>query len=565
MKRLNQTILPLLAASLFSVNPIWAADQPTGKPANPAATEQTKQLQGLSPEAQKSLDLLFAIVPDLQHYRVKSVNKRENRPPFYHSPIWSISFTNQPENAEKGDKHEYGSARVQLDVKTGRLLSLDIQDPAWASSNYPDPKLARAKADAFIHAMLGKSFEASQRIGRGSSGKGDENGKKVEWAHLTVRYFPLINNIPLRSNTISVSVDAAGHVVEYSAFDYIDPTLVTWSNPKEALSYDEARTIFTEKLEMKLLFHSNLPISYDQSGRISAQRPMLMYYPDTFYRIDAISGKPLDTVSEPTEETVKVKGEGQTVKITSREEAEKWLKERFGIDVANTAYEYNDHKDNIEEGLQQIESYDWFNINDLPQLPYEAVSITTDAQSDLLIDFDLELPESRKADSKISVSEAKKKAIEALEDFLDPSLTELQLHVPSDEEPIPDWVDVSKLEKEEKKEQNYSFNFRVKRSGVDVDNEFYDVGIDQVSGAVTKLNLHPLKPGTTIPDMSKIVSAQAAEETFKNEIDAELVYIWEEYQNQRAPKPKLVYQRKLKTGYSFIDATTGQLFRVNRP
>jgi len=564
MKRLNQTMLPLMAACLLSVTPAWAADQMSGNAANPAATAKVKQ-QELPPEVQKSLDLLIAEIPDLQNYRMKHSEYREKSYRDYHSPVWSISLTNQPANNEKGSKNEFASARIQFDAKTGRLLSLDIRNPAWASSNYPDPKLAREKADTFIHAMLGTPFKAAQTLVRGKSGSEDENGKKLAWAYLTVRYSPLINDIPLLNDTISVSVDAAGNVVEYDAYDYADPTLVTWPDPKDALPLEKARAIFTEQLEMKLLFDSNQPIAYDQSGRISERKPMLMYIPETPYRIEAHTGKALDTFSEPAEETVKVKGEGQTVKITSREEAEKWLKERFGIDVANTAYEYNDHKDNIEEGLQQIESYDWFNINDLPQLPYEAVSITTDAQSDLLIDFDLELPESRKADSKISVSEAKKKAIEALEDFLDPSLTELQLHVPSDEEPIPDWVDVSKLEKEEKKEQNYSFNFRVKRSGVDVDNEFYDVGIDQVSGAVTKLNLHPLKPGTTIPDMSKIVSAQAAEETFKNEIDAELVYIWEEYQNQRAPKPKLVYQRKLKTGYSFIDATTGQLFRVNRP
>ncbi|WP_255688830.1 MULTISPECIES: hypothetical protein [Brevibacillus] len=40
--------------------------------------------------------------------------------------------------------------------------------------------------------------------------------------------------------------------------------------------------------------------------------------------------------------------------------------------------------------------------------------------------------------------------------------------------------------------------------------------------------------------------------------------MWEQYDGQRAPEPQLVYQRKWKNGYSFIDASTGKLVKVSR-
>ncbi|WP_254551020.1 hypothetical protein [Brevibacillus sp. MS2.2] len=79
----------------------------------------------------------------------------------------------------------------------------------------------------------------------------------------------------------------------------------------------------------------------------------------------------------------------------------------------------------------------------------------------------------RKTEQKISVEEAKKKAIAALAPYLDPAVTELSLIVETPEADIPEWVDKNKLDKEEDK--TYSFTFHVKRNGIEVSDESYMV------------------------------------------------------------------------------------------
>ncbi|WP_048033190.1 hypothetical protein [Brevibacillus brevis] len=85
----------------------------------------------------------------------------------------------------------------------------------------------------------------------------------------------------------------------------------------------------------------------------------------------------------------------------------------------------------------------------------------------------------RKTEQKISVEEAKKKAIAALAPYLDPALTELSLIVETPEADIPEWVDKNKLDKEEDK--SYSFTFLGKRNGIEVSDESYMVGVDKES------------------------------------------------------------------------------------
>ncbi|MFI8715516.1 hypothetical protein [Brevibacillus brevis] len=182
--------------------------------------------------------------------------------------------------------------------------------------------------------------------------------------------------------------------------------------------------------------------------------------------IDALTGKVIGEEAKLAGEGVLVKGEGKSIKIASREQGEKWLKTQFGIGVSGTAFEYDDHKDNLLEGLQTIKSYRWMNDSNKGTPAFELVSLTTDEQSDRLIDFDLNLPDQRKTEQKISVEEAKKKEIAALVPYLDPALTELSLIVESPEEDIPEWVDKNKLDKEE--DNAYSFTFLGKRNGVEV-------------------------------------------------------------------------------------------------
>ncbi|WP_232772974.1 YcdB/YcdC domain-containing protein [Brevibacillus sp. AF8] len=501
----------------------------------------------------------------MKGYRLINKHYKEDSFRRYPAPIWSLHFTNMPKTAKKEEYDAYSSVRLELDAHTGRLLFMNIRNPAWASADYPEEKLARDKAATFIEDLFGteaKQLKAEQNLGRGKAGSGDGKGNKLEWAHTTVDYHSLINNLPLSSNSLSVSVDHAGHIIRYEAYDFIDPSKVNWPDPKKAITLEEASKIYKDKLKMDLVYVSEQPISYAKNGKSAEMKPMLIYQLNTSGWIDALTGKVIREETEMSGESVHVKGEGKSIKIASREQGEKWLKTQFGIDVSGATFEYDDHKDNLLDGLQTIESYRWMNDSNKGTPAFELVSITTDEQSDRLIDFDLILPDERKTEQKISVEEAKKKAIAALVPYLDPALTELSLIIETPEEDIPEWVDKNKLDKEEDKA--YSFTFLGKRNGIEVYDESYMVRVDKATGTITKLNLHPLNPGITLPDSKKIVSAAEAKETIQQEIDLELVYVWEQYDGQRAPEPQLVYQRKWKNGYSFIDASTGELVKVSR-
>ncbi|MGG4461532.1 YcdB/YcdC domain-containing protein [Brevibacillus porteri] len=562
--KLNSSMMTVIAACLLASAPAWTTHQPTVQAASDVKKAES-QKNDYSQDVQNSLDKLFEAIPELKGYRLIDKHYEEDSFRGYPEPIWSLHFTNMPKTDEKEEYDAYSSVSLELDAHTGRLLFMDIQNPAWASADYPEEKLARDKASTFIEELFGteaKQLKAAQKLGRGKAGSSDGKGNKLEWARSTVKYHSLINDLPLSNNSISVSVDHAGHIIRYEAYDFIDPSKVNWPDPKKAITLEEASKIYKDKLKMDLVYVSEQPISYAQNGKPAEKKPMLIYQLNTIGWIDALTGKVIGEEAELAGEGVRVKGEGKSIKIASREQGEKWLKTQFGIDVSGATFKYDDHKDNLLEGLQTIESYRWMNDSNKGTTAFELVSLTTDEQSDRLIDFDLNLPDQRKTEQKISVEEAKKKAIAALVPYLDPALTELSLIVETPEADIPDWVDKNKLDKEEDK--TYSFTFHVKRNGIEVSDESYMVGVDKATGTITELNLHPLNPGITLPDSKKIVSAAEAKETIQQEIELELVYVWEQFAGQRAPEPQLVYQRKWKNGYSFIDASTGELVKVSR-
>ncbi|KMZ44163.1 MULTISPECIES: YcdB/YcdC domain-containing protein [Bacillales] len=561
--KLNPTMMTVIAACLLASAPAWTTHQPTVQAASDVKKKESQK--NYSQDVQNSLDKLFEAIPELKGYRLIHKHYEEDGFRRYPAPIWSLHFTNRPKTDEKKEYDEYSSVSLELDAQTGRLLLMDIQNPAWASADYPEEKLARDKAATFIEDLFGteaKQLKAAQKLSRGKAGSGDGKGNKLEWAHSTVQYHSLINNLPLSNNSISVSVDHAGHIIGYEAYRFIDSSKVNWPDPKKAITLEEASKIYKDKLKVDLVYVWEQPISYAQNGKSAEKKPMLIYQLNTIGWIDALTGKVTGEETEMAGESVHVKGEGKSIKIASREQGEKWLKTQFGIDVSGATFEYDDHKYNLLEGLQTIESYRWMNDSNKSTPAFEMVSLITDEQSDQLIDFDLNFPDERKTEQKISVEEAKKKAIAALVPYLDPALPELTLIVESPEEDIPEWVDKNKLDKEEDKA--YSFTFLAKRNGIEVSDESYRVEVDKATGTITELNLHPLNPGITLPDSKKIVSEAEAKETIQQEIDLELVYVWEQYDGQRAPEPQLVYQQKWKSGYSFIDASTGKLVKVSR-
>ncbi|MGO0058844.1 YcdB/YcdC domain-containing protein [Brevibacillus fluminis] len=562
MKRISQTVLTLAAACLLTSSPAWAV-QPE------SSIKKVKQDQGheFSQELQKSLDRLAAAVPVLKELRIEDKRYEENDRYLYPFPIWEVTLTSKPEAGGSKERGADVSARVELDAQTGRVLYFDIRHPDWASAEYPDEQAARAAADGFLQSFFGaeaKRWKATESLGRGKAGMSDEKGNKREWARSTVRYQMLINDIPLIGDSLSVSVDAAGHIIRYEAFSMVDQAQAKWPDPKKAIAKGEAAKRLQDKLQTELMYSLDYPIAKGQDGKPTERKPLLVYVATPDRWIDALTGEAVGDEQAAAEEIIPVKGKGKgtNTKISTRQEAESWIKSQFGIDVSKASFDYDDHKENISEGLQQIKAYHWSNESG-GKHDFTTVSLITDAKSDRLIDFNLNVPDESAATRSIDAAEAKKKAIETLLPYLDPALEELKLVMEPAEERVPEWVDKSKLKQEEQRE--YSFWFQAKRNGVDVSDESYQVGVDKRTGAIVELTLRPLDDDMALPDPEKIVSAAQAKEHFLKDLDVQLVYYWEQYDGQRAPAPQLIYQQKWKTGFYWIDATTGKPVQETQP
>ncbi|HZG15009.1 MAG TPA: YcdB/YcdC domain-containing protein [Candidatus Bathyarchaeia archaeon] len=559
--RINQAMLPLLVSCLLCVTPAWAAEEPGAKESNAAATA-VKQEYVLTSEVKNSLELLYEAIPELKELRLERQDYEETSSFEFSGPIWSLEFTNHPQTDDSPDHSSYVSANIELDAKTGRLLWLDIRHPDWASGDFPEDQLARKQADAFIQKIFGpapsKNLKQSASLGRGKATSGKSNGE-MEWARKSVSYSPIIHGIPLQSGDVSVSVDAAGHVIRYEGYSYVDEGSTDWPDPSSALSLEEARNIAWNNLEMELFYDSETVLKYDQQGNAAEAKPMLIYIAN-LDDLDAMTGKPLYKAKPIKREVIKVKGQGQRVPtLSSKEEAEAWLKTKFGIDVADATFFPDDHSSLFGEDMK---TYRWRHKAGKDTIPpFQSIVVHTNKNGQLM-DFSLFLSSKRVASKQLTLEQAKQKAIDALEPHLDSSLSAIEL-ITVPEEEIPAWVDKSKLKPEIV--TDYDFRFTAKRNGIDVRDESYRIGIDKITGAITNFGLHPIKSGVSLPSPDNLVSAKQAKEAYKSAIDIELVYIWEDYEGQKAPEPKLVYQRKSGNHSSFVDATTGKLIMVERP
>ncbi|MGN7471002.1 YcdB/YcdC domain-containing protein [Brevibacillus sp. SAFN-007a] len=565
MKRINQSVMTGIAACLLAATPMGTV--PSKAEVADRVQEQPSQQKELSKEAQNTLDKLMEAIPECKQLRLES--KSVGKHPFraYPNPVWSLRLTDRPESGAGKNRSADVTVRIELDAATGRLLYLDVQNPAWASTDYPEEKLAREKADAFLASMLGKDasqFKQADAVSRGTAGTGDGKGGMINWAFSTVYYQTLINQIALDGYALLVSVDRAGRIVHFDAYNQIRPDEVKWPDPQKAISLEKAKQMYQDKLKMELEYVAEQPTSFSAPGRPAGKKPMIVYRSYDVSKIDALTGEVLGTADHQASETVQVKGEGKTVKIASQTEAEQWLKAQFGIDVAGAAFEYNDNKKDQREGWQPIASYHWLNLADNDEAAFDTITITTDAVSNRLTDFSLDQQRKKEQKPTISVDEAKKKALATLQPYLDPTVSELTLVTLLQGEAIPEWVDKSKLKKREEPRE-FTFFFQGKRSGIPVADEFYRVVIDQVTGAITELSFHPIPPDIVLPAATKLVSAQEAKEAYLQGVELELVYSWEQYEDQRAPEPRLVYQPKQEGSFRFVDATTGKVIEVKYP
>ncbi len=568
MKRFSKTMMTLVAVSLLSVNPVWA-DTPGKETAAPTAQEVlSKELE----------ERIYALIPELKDIPVADKNfipANEFRP-----ASWFIHFTDRPKDAKPDDGKMYTDAHVELDAKTGTLISMHLQNPKWLKDQDISKEMAKEKAVAFVNAALGdkaKDYQVSDNVWVGRTGYKPDHGKAVFWSTANVSFERLVNGIPFGSSQFQVEVDADGRVVGF----YWDGNnsqldLSKFPSPSEAIKKADAEKAFLNMLNMKLQYNSQQPIEKPRLGEEPKTKPVLLYQPDYDGVLDARTGKKADLGSSRKEqqtETIALSAQGKTLIARTADEAAKLLKEELGVDVAGLKLQ--EENDDLWMPDRKYKQFTW--RSEFPKGTDDKqasenmkfVYVGIDTETGEILNFNYQDESKNGKPTTVSIADAKKKAIAFLEAHLGSSVTQIQLQdtfsYPSLDD-LPSWVDKAKLNQEEVLKHTpprISFFFTGLHQGIPVIDQAYWVEIDGVSGNIVAFGL-PKKQAlqAALPDSKGIVSADEAKAQFLKEHPLRLEYIWPEYYGQKAPAPMLVYVPTFTAGISYIDAFTGKTVQV---
>ncbi len=581
MKKVKRAAAVLLVASMLLSSPAWAAEKPL--PAVQVAGTVTKVVQqegGVTiplpakpelTEAQRQiLENFYQIVPELKALSLDGVyDARENS--------WGASLSDRSGGDLSGeaDPGIHGvHANITFDTKTGELVRFHVQNPEWATLELPSPALAKEKAAAFARQVLGdkmKDYQLSDDLGYGGGGFTDDKGNKIEWATATVSFYRIINGIPLLNNGLRVGVDAAGHVTSFDKEkeDGLDPA--EFPDPSCALAQDAADKAFAELLEMKLNYIERQPQKYAIFNRNVETRPVLVYAASFPGFIDAGTGKQLEGLNGnfPPSRHITLNGEGRKLVAGTPEEAADLLAGEFGIDMAGLKFNGVDvHEERFDPAIK-TKGYSWRSEpgREADSRPdYSAVRhiyLRTLADSGQVLHFNIQDDSGRGEQGAVSREAAEKTAIDLLQRYLEPGAAEMELQVFStNEEPIPAWVDKSKLQKHLQRPE-FSFHFKETYQGIPVSDRYYSVQIDAITGKITSFHGSNGQAAVALPDSKVVVTAEAAKAEFLKHHPLRLAYIWPEYFDQKAPAPYLVYLPSFTT-WDYIDAFTGKTVVVER-
>lgn len=602
MKTANKLVAAVMAVCLLSPAPAWAAKQNdkqeagfkqsrlqqqldyTGKGIQPlfpySLTKQKTKLQGwdkqsaeyknakkkqinvekMPGEMEDILKKAHDIFPDLKEMKVTEAAilfEDGERP-----ELWGFEF-------EKGDrqKEKFARARLTLEPKEGIVISYYFYDEEWKYDKPVTEKQAKEDAAKFLKKVLGDSasqYKATNvhLYGNDDDEDDDDDDDEVEKSAF-VNFSRLINKIPYANDGIHIHIDGEGRVRNYDCdwrSLYIDES--AFPDPKDAIKQKDAKNAYMKLEEMSLLYRNKQLVEIDYDKEEQKTKPVLKYVPSYYGNMDAITGKEAEDLDgshrEPSEK-IELAPEGIELKAASREEAEKMLKDVFAIDV--TGWDFDQYPDEDDEDERDYVRYYWYNEGKDSE---QEIALTIDKDSKQVIGFwkDEYMDDDKEEEVKVSEKEAKKIAIDTLQKYLPADMKEGALIMESSPNSIdlPDWVDEDELPKYWLN-SDYHFVLHELHQGVAIEDSVSWVRIDSATGNILSLGFNRNEKDTKLPDNTKTVSPDKAEEAYVNNLDFELVYVWPEIYDQKAPNPLLVYTANSRA-YGYIDAFTGKLVKI---
>lgn len=534
-------------------------DGPAGQPVVKKALNESQR---------QALERILQIVPELEGLSVVNLSDEGDA-------IWTVTLDDSDGAAASGIMHT--RAELVFETNSGELIGFHVLNPDWASDELPAAGPAKEKAAEFARRVLGdkmKDYQMRNQISYGGGCARDEQGNEITWATADVQFERLINGIPFLDSCIRVSVDAAGHVVDYYTEGYYkrndsvkdsgqDPAV--FPDPALAMTKQAAEGIYANLLEMKLNYVERKLLQYPEPGKEEVEtRPVLQYTPTTYALIDAVTGKSLAESQERLPASlIRLAGEGKKLVAGTPEEAIALIAAETGIDISGMKFMREDERgDNLKPGIKMIE-YNWGSGSragneDMPDYSIRLLTIIMLADTGQVTDFSLYDESGRGKKTTISRETAQETAIQFMQKHLEQGTAELEMCVYStQDDSIPDWVDRSKLEYYGQRPA-FKFTFTYTYQGIPVLDRFSFVTVDGLTGCITAYSGGNSSPPVTLPDSRNVVTPEAAKAEFLKSQPLRLVYLWPEYFGQKAPKPLLVYMQDHSYGGQYIDALTGK-------
>ncbi|AYK05989.1 YcdB/YcdC domain-containing protein [Brevibacillus laterosporus] len=555
-KKLHTALATFIAVSMLSVTPVWAADTSASTTPAPAKQEQAN----LPTAIKQSLDKVLTAIPELKTFTVVSHRPdSDNKTQTGKYQVYLLKRSDKGADKASKDKIE-PEAFLSFDQKSGRLLELSINHSEWTSDTPPSEKLAKEKATAFLKTVLGDELDklkVSEHSGVSQSGMTTEDGKRMDWKYRSVAFERLYNGIPLLSSGVHVSVDKSGNITAYYLGDsdmvYDDKK---FPDPKEALSKEKAEEALQKLTEMNVFYISN----YSNNQAKTNSKPVIAYAPAQVKILDAKTGKPVDTwdSTKPlTPKKVSISAKGEALKVTSKAEAEKLLSSpAFGLDLSKLKYDEREEKDSYT-GNTYVE-YSWSSHTDDNKNIY--INLSVNKATGEVIRMNSHDSSQLGKKGTLSPADAEKAALPFIEKYADSKVKELSLDSlfsnDQDTKQIPEWVDKSKLKKNEKHPQYY-LTFSQLHQNIPVADKAYSVQVDALTGKIIGFHFG-LQKEAALPDSKKIITAEQAKKAFVASHPVKLSYLWPQYEDQMAPAPLLVYILSQPSDSYFIDALTGE-------
>ncbi|ASJ54946.1 hypothetical protein BP422_16065 [Brevibacillus formosus] len=351
-----------------------------------------------------------------------------------------------------------------------------------------------------------------------------------ELDHLAVVIvYPQLNNTWVDKETARVMVDAKGQVVHFQQEKLKLPTAEEVANPSKAVPLVKAMKEWQDKVSLELV--------YDESAG------KLVYVPDQWPTIDALSGEEVPSVYKTTNETMKIKGTADMGVWRDTKKMEQMLEKDFGLKLNQRTYK--NVKEDKKYKNSDIDRHEWNTSS------YQSAWITLDRKTKSPIEFKLDGLVEKELEKPLTHDEAKDIAVQFVEKYLLSKEQSFSVKETSLVENLPGWADQNLVR------PISSFAFHPEINGIPTKRPLFYLEVDAKKGNVVlaQVNELPSMPATISKDA--IVKGEKAKDAFVKEANLRLAYWYPKVGTHSAKLPQLAYLPTAGAKSLQIDAATG--------